>query len=50
VTWPLLAFGIFVGLLCLFIGWFFDRAQKALDRRYQLDDEAWRESLRRLPP
>jgi hypothetical protein len=50
VTWPLLGFLTFVGLCALFIGWFIDRAQKALDRHMDMDADAMREAMKRMPP
>lgn len=53
MTWGeglLLAFCIF-NLLCLLACWLLLRAgQKALDRRFEMDEKEWQEALRRLAP
>jgi hypothetical protein len=52
VTWPLLAFLTFVGLLCLFIGWFMDMGQRAVDRHSaeRMEIEELRAAMKRRPP
>lgn len=48
--WVLLAFLLFVGLCALFIGWGLAAGQRALDRRFHADDEAWADAMKRWPP
>lgn len=46
----LIGYCIFVGVCLLLIWWAFRAANRALDKHFEMEDEAWREALRRLPP
>jgi hypothetical protein len=46
----LLAFAVFNSLLLLLIGWGLRAGQRALDRRFEQDERALREAMKRWPP
>jgi hypothetical protein len=46
----LLAFCIFNALCLLFIWWGLRAGQKAVDRRFEADEQAMREAMKRWPP
>lgn len=46
----LLAFCVFNLLCLLFTAWGLRAGQRAVDRRFELDEAEWREALRRLAP
>jgi uncharacterized membrane protein len=50
LTGLLIGFCVFVGLCLLAIWWAFRAARKSLDRHFEMENAAWNEALRRLPP
>lgn len=46
----LLGFVIFNTLVLLLCWWLIRSGQKRLDRMMELDEQAWQEAIRRLPP
>lgn len=53
MTWGdgiLLAFVVFNTLVLLVCWWLIHIGQKTLDRHMELDEQAWQEAIRRLPP